>query len=507
MTDPRSTQDGPPVELTDYLRIARIYWRGIVAFVLLGVAVAAGVSLVTPKVYQASASGFVSAGAATNPGEASVGDTLAKSRATSYVDLAKSRATAQAVTERLGLRQTPAGLIGRITVTQPLDTVLIRISARAATPREAQQLADAWVAALAAQVQAVENPTGQADQSLRIVPVEAAELPTAPVSPNTKRNLALGLVLGLMLGLGYAVLRSQLDRRVRSGEQVEREFGVTVAGAIPETPALARRKDGLVPVAVTSAVREVDPAHSAEAFLKLRTNLQFMDIDNPPRIIVVTSPLPADGKSTVALNLAAALSMSDRRVVLVDGDLRRPVVAESFGLIEGLGLTDVLIGRVDVEEVTQQVGGLPNLRVLAAGRIPPNPSEMLGSKAMRRLLERLAADATVIVDAPPLLPVTDAAVLTASADGALVVVSAGKTLDTHLRDALANLQAVHGHTLGVVLNRVSPKDASSGYYGGYYGTRGAVDIADFEVVAVEPGSAEPVGDRRDAGVGSRADQG
>ena len=194
-----------------------------------------------------------------------------------------------------------------------------------------------------------------------------------------------------------------------------------------------------------------------------------MDIDNPPRVIVVTSPLPGDGKSTIAVNLAAALSMSDRRVVLIDGDLRRPVMAESFGLIEGLGLTDVLIGSVEFDEVAQPAGGLPNLRVLAAGRIPPNPSEMLGSQAMRRLLQRLAADHTVIVDAPPLLPVTDAAVLTASADGALVVVSAGQTLDTQLRDALANLGAVQGHTLGVVLNRVSPKSSNAGYYGGYYG--------------------------------------
>ena len=271
-----------------------------------------------------------------------------------------------------------------------------------------------------------------------------------------------------MLGLGYALLRSQLDRRVREPEVIERDFGVTVAGAIPETTALVRKQGGLVPLVVTSSGKVNDPVHSAESFLKLRTNLQFMDIDNPPRVIVVTSPLPGDGKSTVAMNLAAALSMSDRRVVLIDGDLRRPVLAESFGLIEGLGLTDVLIGSVQFEEVVQQVGGLPNLSVLAAGRVPPNPSEMLGSKAMRRLLERLAEDYTVIVDAPPLLPVTDAAVLTASADGALVVVSAGQTLDTQLRDALTNLQAVNGHTLGVVLNRVSPKSSNAGYYSGDY---------------------------------------
>jgi tyrosine-protein kinase len=460
------------VELTDYLRVVRAYWRGVSAFVLLGVALAAAVSLVQPKVYQADASGFVSAGTSSTTGEASVGDSLAKSRAASYVDLAKSRATAQTVIDELGLSVAPASLIGRVSVTQPLDTVLIKVSARAQDPRAAQQLADAWVQALKTQVDGVENPGGASSQALRIVPIESAALPAAPVSPNTERNIALGLVAGLLLGLAYAVLRSQLDRKLRRAEDVEREFGVTVAAAIPASPALARKKGGLVPLVVMGGARPGhDPVHSAEAFLKLRTNLQFMDIDNPPRVIVVTSPLPGDGKSTVAANLAAALSMADRRVVLIDGDLRRPVVAESFGLVEGAGLTDVLIGRVDFGDVAQRVAALPNLLVLAAGGTPPNPSELLGSKAMRRLLDWLADSGyTVIIDAPPLLPVTDAAVLTASADGALVTVTAGQTLDTQLTAALGSLHAVQGHTLGVVLNRVSPKAADSGYYGGYYGT-------------------------------------
>ncbi|HEV7146604.1 MAG TPA: polysaccharide biosynthesis tyrosine autokinase [Pedococcus sp.] len=460
------------MELRDYLVVLRAYWRGVTVFVLLGVALAAGASLAQHKVYQADASGFVSSGTSASPSEASVGDSLAKSRAASYVDLATSRATAQTVISALRLKADPAGLIGSVTVTQPLDTVLIKVSARGSTPRAAQQLADAWVQALKTQVDQVENPTHSAVQSLHVVPIESAELPTAPISPNTKRNVALGFVAGLLLGVGYAVLRSQLDRKLRRAEEVERQFGVTVAGAIPMSSAMARKKGDLLPLVVLNGPRKVhDPVHSAEAFLKLRTNLQFMDIDNPPRVIVVTSPMPGDGKSTVAANLAAALSMSDRRVVLIDGDLRRPVVAESFGLVEGAGLTDVLIGRVDFADVAQRVQALPNLMVLAAGRTPPNPSELLGSKAMRRLLGWLAERGyTVIIDAPPLLPVTDAAVLTASADGALITISAGRTMDTHLAAALGSLHAVQGHTLGVVLNRVPPKDAGAGYYGAYYPT-------------------------------------
>jgi capsular exopolysaccharide synthesis family protein len=458
------------MELSDYIRVVRAYWRGVVVLVLLGVGAAAAFSLTQPKVYQADAAGFVSTGTSSNAGEASVGDALAKSRATSYVDLATSRATAQDVIDDLGLRAAPASLISGITVTQPPDTVLIKISARASSPREAQRLADAWVRALKHEVDQVENPTGTLTQALRIVPIESAALPARPISPNTQRNIALGGLGGLVLGVGYALLRSQLDRKVRRAEDIERDFGVTVAGTVPASQAMVRRKGGLVPLVVLDGPRKHhDPVHASEAILKLRTNLQFMDIDSPPRVIVVTSPLPADGKSTIAANLAAALAMSDRRVVLIDGDLRRPVVAESFGLIEGAGLTDLLIGRVKFADVAQHVGALPNLTIIAAGGTPPNPSELLGSRAMRRLLDKLADTGyTVIIDAPPLLPVTDAAVLTASSDGALVVVSAGQTVDSQLGAALASINAVQGHTLGVVLNKVSPKSLDTVEYGGYY---------------------------------------
>lgn len=223
----------------------------------------------------------------------------------------------------------------------------------------------------------------------------------------------------------------------------------------------------MAPIALDSS-RDGDPTHSAEAFRKLRTNLAFMDVDHPPRVIVMTSPQSGDGKSTLAANLAVAIAASDQAVVLIDADLRRPSVAESFGLVEGAGLTDVLIGRATFEDVAQRSARHPDLQVLAAGGIPPNPSEMVGSRAMRTLLAKLAEDHIVIVDAPPLLPVTDAALLTASADGALIVILAGKTLDTDLQSAVRHLDAVNGRALGVILNKVSSRDSASGYYGGKY---------------------------------------
>ncbi len=201
----------------------------------------------------------------------------------------------------------------------------------------------------------------------------------------------------------------------------------------------------------------------AESLRELRTNLQFIDVDNPPRVIVISSPLPGDGKSTTSANLAIVLAASGQRVVLIDGDLRRPMVANIFGLIDGAGLTDVLAGRALFDEVAQPVGVDGNLLVLGAGMLPPNPSEVLGSERMRDLMRTLSADATIIIDAPPLLPVTDAAVLGHHADGVMVVASVGKTTIETLKKAMLNLEKANARCLGVVINRVPVRGRGRGY--------------------------------------------
>ena len=369
------------MELHDYLRILRSHWIGVTLLAVAGVLAAGAYSLSQPKVYAADAAGFVSTGVNNNPALGSVGDSLAKSRAKSYVDIAKSRATASAVIDQLGLSDAPAALIGNISVDQPADTVLLKISARAATPEQAQALADAWVTALASEVAEIENPDGKPNATgLRVVPVEAAALPSSPISPRTRLNLLVGLLLGLLLGLVYAVVRNQLDRRIRSADVVEKDFGVPVVGAVPQSPGLAHKPGERAPIAVGVLAHEASSGEG-EAFRKLRTNLAYMNVDDPPRVIVVTSPKEGDGKSTVAINIAAAMAASDRQVVLVDGDLRRPTVAESFGLAEGVGLTDLLIGRVHKEDALQTVSGTPTSRCSRrAGSRPTRAS----SSARRR---------------------------------------------------------------------------------------------------------------------------
>lgn len=452
------------MELIDYVRALRAHWRGVALIIVITVATAMAYTLTQPKVYAADASGFVTAGTSTDPALGQVNDSLAKSRAASYVDIASSRAVADLAISALGLDQSAASLIGQISVEQPVNTVLIKVSARASSPESAQKLADAWVTALSTRVAELENPS-DSDQLgvLGVEPVEAAALPQAPVSPRPMRNLMIGALLGALIGLGYAVLRSRLDRRLRSPEDVERRFGVAIVGRLPVATSGLRGYRGGIQVA-DSVTR--DNWGTGEAFRKLRTNLSYMNVDSPPRVVVVTSPRPQDGKSTVAANLAAAIALSGQQVTLLDGDLRRPSVANSLGLVEGAGLTDVLIGTVEIDDVLQGHETLSNLSVLAAGSIPPNPSELLGSLAMQSILKELAVRGMVIVDAPPLLPVTDGAVLTRHSDGAIVVVGYGATLDTELEDSLNQLAKVNGTVLGVVFNRVPNKgtSAESRYY-------------------------------------------
>lgn len=460
------------MDLRQYLRIFRAHWLGMLLLTLIGVAAALGWALIQPKVYAADSSAIVqvsgqSAGS-NDVSNALVGNNLATSRVKTYVDLGSSRSVAERVIEDLSLTQSPSDLARRITVTNPLDTVSIRVSASAATPEEARDIAEAWVRAMAKEVNNVETGDPDTRSTVFLQPVDSAKLPTEPSSPNTRLALVLGGLLGLAVAVAYALLRYTLDRRIRNAEGVERETGVAVVGAVPDEKSFSA-ESRLIPFDGANSANSKN-AHLfavAEAMRELRTNITFMDVDNPPRVIVVTSPLPGDGKSTTASNLAIALAASGQHVVLIDGDLRRPMVANVFGLVEGAGLTDVLAGRADIVDVAQRVGN-GNLVIVPAGKVPPNPSEVLGSQRMKELLDAVSREAFIIVDAPPLLPVTDAALLAHSADGAIVVSTVGRTTFEVLGKALANLDRADARALGIVLNRVPRRGAGAAYYGYQY---------------------------------------
>ena len=294
--------------------------------------------------------------------------------------------------------------------------------------------------------------------------VTPAVAPTVPIRPTPLRNAALALVVGLMLGVGVAFLREYLDDSLKGKDDVEQAApGVPVLGLIPE---LKTWKDQDAAVLVSIAEPQ-SPA--AEAYRGLRTSVQFLGLDRSIKIIQMTSPSQAEGKSTTIANLAVGLAGAGQRVVLVDADLRRPRIHEFFGLGQDVGLTSILVGDAQLTGALQHVSGVPRLYVLASGPIPPNPSEMLGSERMAELLRSLAEHADVVlIDCPPVLPVTDARVLSHRIDATLVVVSAGSTKQAQLRRAVELLGQVEAPLLGIVINGVSDASAYGYGYGGSY---------------------------------------
>lgn len=449
------------MELRDYLRGLRRHWVAILLMTIVGVGAGYGWTMLQTPVYVAGASGYVVSKATEDVGISTIGDNLARSRVQSYLDIAGWRSVADNAIDDLGLDTTPEELVNRVTVENPDDTVIMRITAEGRTPQEARELAEAWIRAMKIEIDAIEGDGTAGSAPVTVIPGDSASLPSSPAFPDVQIALMVGGILGFGFGVAFAMIRTASDRRIRSAADVEERTDVAVVGSIPIAPGL------------DSNERLVDPAASGgkghsfavnEALRALRTNLQFMDVDHPPKTIVVTSPLPGDGKSTIACNLALTLAAAGTTVVLVDGDLRRSMVAKTMGLPGGAGLSDVLAGRASLSEVLQRTPKSNNLLVLAAGSVPPNPSEVLGSERMHTLIGDLAKHATVIIDAPPLLPVTDGAVLTHQADGALVVVTLGKTTHDLLEKALDTLRKARGRALGVVLNKVPLRGVDSAQY-------------------------------------------
>jgi capsular exopolysaccharide synthesis family protein len=279
-----------------------------------------------------------------------------------------------------------------------------------------------------------------------------AGAPDTPVSPNLPLNLAIGLVFGLFLGAAAAFIRDYFDDSVKNKETIDRVTGVSTLGLIPKL-------DG-----ATDLVTVTHPnAPAAEAFRLLRTSVKFLAVERQVRVVQVTSPSPGEGKTMVAVNLAVAFAQAGDRVVLVGGDLRRPHMEEVLDVPQTPGLTAVLIGDVTLPQAIQTAEGVPNLSVLPAGYPPPNPSELLSGERARRLIDVLGQTYDVVViDCPPVLPVTDSLVLARMADTTLLVTSAGRTSKRSLARAVELLRQVDAPLVGTVLNSLSPDDSFSG---------------------------------------------
>jgi len=446
------------VELHEYLVILRKRWVSVLIITTLAVASAAVASLLVTPTYKAKSQVFVSVATGGSAADLLQGSSFTQNRVKSYTDMVTSERVLVPVIKGLSLDTTPDELGAAITADSPLDTVLINITVTDTSPKQASAIANATANSLGTQVTKLEKPLGRQSSPVTISALRTASPPTAQTTPNTRLNLALGLLLGLSLGVGTAVLREVLDTKVRSETDVQKVTNASVIARIGFDEQAPKH-----PLIVQSSPH----SHRSEAFRRLRTNLQFLDITERPTTIVITSSLSGEGKSTTAINLAIALADAGSRVALVDADLRRPSVAEYMGLEGAVGLTTVLIGQVDLQDALQP-WGTSGLHVLPSGQVPPNPSEVLGSRPMAKVLEQLASQYDVVlIDTPPLLPVTDAAILAKMTGGAVVVAAADKLHLQQLADGLGALEDVGARVLGVVLNRLAHKQGDAYSYYDY----------------------------------------
>ncbi|MEY2398572.1 MAG: tyrosine-protein kinase [Actinomycetota bacterium] len=506
--------------LRDYVRVIARRKRTIIAIPLLTVAAAVGLSMLQSKVYEGRAEVLL---------QNRLGDSIFNQNqqqqnevAQTEIRVLKSAPVRAAVTKKLGSAP-------NISASPIPETDLFQVTAHWSDPTSAARLANEYVkayiqyrrsqsiddllaasteiqskvSALDQQIDAIsaqisragtnERATVEANlgpkrdalvsqqalfkQRLDQLDVDAslktggAQLVTpavanpSPVSPKPIRNGILGLLLGLILGLGQAFLFDQLDDTVKGKEDAERASGLPTLGLIPLITQWRRRSDSMV-------ISMDDPGSPiAEAYRTLRTSISFIGLDSPLRNLQITSPAAGDGKSATVSNLGVALARAGQRVVIVGCDLRRPRLHEFFGAHNNFGFTNVIVGNCSLDKALQAVAGEPNLFVLASGPLPPNPSELLASHRTVEVLNGLHAHADVVLlDCPPVLPVTDSAVLSAHVDATLLVVTANKSTKREVHRAVELLRQVDATLVGTVLNEVASADDHYGSYAYRYGT-------------------------------------
>ncbi|MBC2900030.1 polysaccharide biosynthesis tyrosine autokinase [Streptomyces cupreus] len=472
------------MDLREYIDVLRQRWRFVMVCALLGLAVAVAVTVLTPRTYTAKAQLFI-ATSDKDSTNAYAGGLFTQQRVKSYTKIANSQAVLDDVISRLDLNTTPEQLSKKISAQAPLDTTLVDIRVQDRSATRAQAIADETAVEFTKYIDSIEKSSANAPPLVKASVVGDPEPPSTPTSPRPALNAAIGLLSGVVVGTAGAVLRHSLDTTVRSAGDIRRRLGLTTLGTLPKPN---RRR-----------VRAGTPARTTrhdEALSQLRTRLRFSGKGRMPSSLLVTSSLPGEGRTETAIDLATSFARTGQRVVLVEGDLRRPRLAEALGLRETAGLTDVVTGKVRLEDALQTWEAGP-IRVLASGGPPPDPSALLSSRYMTQLLRTLEADADlVVVDSPPLLPFADAEILAAEAEGVLLVIRIGRIRYDLVRRALDSLATVRAHVLGAVLTGTPPERLTGRHPRGAAAQRSSVPTPEHQPPPVPTGIHDPAGYRR-----------
>lgn len=448
------------MEMIMFLRLLKQNRTILILSTFFGLVCAIGFTAAATPLYKSEAQLFVSTPASSIDISAlAAGSSFSQQRVKSYAEIINSPMTLEPVIKELALDMSPEELSNQITAHAPVDTVLITISVTNTNPLLAARIANVTADQFGLIASKIEMRNWDIETPIKVSTVRQAVPPASPFAPRPAINIAIGLILGFALGLGIAILRRLMDNTMRDEDDL---LGLPLLGAIGFDESADEK-----PI-ITKLGRY---AARTEAFRTLRTNIKYIIPSIPAKVIAVTSALPSEGKSTTAINLAISISQGGNRALLVEGDMRRPKVSNYLNISsQKTGLSELLSTK---KKVTANLirGSIvkiedTHLDILPSGKIPPNPAELLGVAAMKILIEHFRKSYDyVIIDCPPLLPITDAAIISSFVDGAVLVVHAGKTKKPEFLGSRAALEAVGARILGVVLNKI-PLD-QKGYNYGY----------------------------------------
>ncbi len=468
------------MDLLEYARLLRKHWLAVVAATILGVGAGLLLAMVQTPSYRASTEVFISTQASDTSSDLVQGNAFTLSRVNTYARLASSEEVLDRVVEQLDLEVPARELIEQIRAVPVPGTAILEISATSSDAEFAAALANATAANLADSVAELESDG--TSSPIRLATIVSASVPPVPESPRPLLQAILGGMLMAIAALAFVVARDLLDTRIRTERDIK---------AVTAAPLLASVHFDAKSTKRPLVVHDDPLSPQSEVFRTLRTNLNFLKVDGNRRLFAITSSIPGEGKTTTVANLALAIAGSGQSVLLIDADLRKPKLAEYMNLNGAVGLTDVLIERSGLDDAVQRWGST-GLYVLPAGHVPPNPSELLGSQAMHSLLAELRSEFDwVVLDAPPLLPVTDAVVLAQHGAEVLLVAAANRVNAPQLKRSLEMLETADASLGGLIMTMARPDQSEAYRYAAYgYGDR-AQSSAEPEKDVVAPPAPAP----------------